>query len=535
MLRVAEARATGRRTSCLARYTAAFAPWHGHGSHNARMMSRLGVWLGPGARGRRSATSRILHLSLMSSTASSAFRPGLVNLPNSPAARSVLLELVQRDAEKHHCFFNDDGFHNHLPHHLVTAYDLGATPALLQAIWDDEAAIERPIGRSGKDVEVGNWTERLGEWSAYGSYLAFFESQVAAHGVEKTLVDYVLAPKANGNGAKMLGRFLAGVVHPLLHVGFGIEFGQNKLVAAGLAMTAVTSPKQPNLVLDATTGLPEPKAEPVEGATLFQLLREVYDSEILHPIMPYDPNASLTKRFDALAADPTRAEELKRIYSQWSLSPNATPEEVDHKMAECLLQSTLLLFSSGKPDRTPRLDFFFMHLVTSSICLPSIMRVLTTVEAKNTVLQGYARVAAMWLILRGRPRIDAELIMRFPEVPTPPGPTSLGADSLGFKSKDIAVANPWLAVIQNGLHHRDAHVVKTVRSLYYGANILPTLSSGKFGLEHIKGGDKLDGSLWIRAAGVVSKEMGWVAFGEKAAEDWDRSALGWDDAWKDGK
>nr|GAT53732.1 predicted protein [Mycena chlorophos] len=463
----------------------------------------------------------------------------LVNLPSSAAARSTLLELLQRDVEQHHCFFNDFGFHNHLPHHLVAAYDMGATPALLRAIWDDEVRILRPIGRCGTDVEAGNWTERLGEHGAYGSYLAFFESQVAAHGPETTIFEYIIAAKANGNEAKMFARFLGGGVHPLLQIGFGLEFGQNNMIAAGLAMTAVTSPRQPGFVLDSASGLPEPTAAPIQGTSLLQLLQEVYDSEVLHPVMPYDPNATITQRFEAFAADPARAEEIKRIYSKWWLSEDATQEEINHKMKECLLQSTLLLVSSGKPERTPRLDFFLMHFVTSAICLPSIVRMLPSVELKNVLLQGWVRAAALYLVLRGRPRVDAGLVMGFPEVPTPPGMTSLGPDALGYKSKNVVLANPWLAVIQNGLHHRDAHVIKTIRSFYYGAEHMPALGTGTggrgFGLEHIKGGERVDGSIWIRAAGIVSGGMCWVAFGEKAAEDWDRSAMGWDEAWADGK
>ncbi|KAF7317363.1 hypothetical protein HMN09_00472600 [Mycena chlorophos] len=462
----------------------------------------------------------------------STLRPGLVNLPNSAAASSTLLELLQRDVEQHHCFFNDFGFHNHLPHHLVAAYDMGATPALLRAIWDDEVTILRPIGRCGTDVEVGNWTERLGEHGAYGSYLAFFESQVVEHGPEKTILDYIMAPKANGNEAKMFARFLSGgrvsfcssspayptnSVHPLLQIGFGLEFGQNNMIAAGLAMTAVTSSRQPAFVLDSASGLPEPTAAPIQGMTLLQLLQEVYDSEVLHPVMPYDPNATITQRFEAFAADPARAEEIKRIYSKWWLSPDATQEEINHKMKECLLQSTLLLVSSGKPERTPRLDFFLMHFVTSAICLPSIVRMLPSVEAKNALLQGWVRAAALYLVLRGRPRVDAGLVMGFPEVPTPPGLTSLGPDALGYKSKDVVVANPWLVVIQNGLHHRDAHVIKTIRSFYYGAEHMPVLGTGTggrgLGLEHIKGGERVDDSLWIRAAGIWQWTIGGDAGG----------------------
>jgi len=42
---------------------------------------------------------------------------------------------------------------------------------------------------------------------------------------------------------------------------------------------------------------------------------------------------------------------------------------------------------------------------------------------------------------------------------------------------------------------------------------------------------EVDGSVFVRAAGLVMGNLGWVGWGEKKGA-WDRSALGWDDAWK---
>ncbi|KAJ7053565.1 hypothetical protein C8F01DRAFT_1260545 [Mycena amicta] len=468
----------------------------------------------------------------MSSRQPSIPSPGLVNTPTTPAARSKLLELLQKDYESHHCFFNDLGFHNHLPHHLVAAYDMGATPALLQAIYDDEAPTLRAINRQGADVDEGNWTERLGEHKAYGSYLAFFESKVAQHGAEKTIAEYVMSPKANGNGARMFGRFLGGALHPFLQVGFGIEFGQDNMIAAGLAMAALTSPTQSNFFLDETTGLPELVTAPVPGTTLLQLLQEVYDSEILKPVMPYNPDAMLSQRFTQLSSEnPARSEELKKIYSKWSLdTTKPNDEEIKAKINECLLQATLLLVSTGKPNRTPRLDFFLMHLLTSALCLPSLLGALSDAAHKTMLLQGYARACAMYVLLRGRPRVDVKLVMGYTDEAQPPPPAggSSWKGTLGHPKP--LVANPWLAILQNALLHRDAHVVKSIRTLYYAA----THSTSAASAEPLEGGELLDGLVFVRAAGVVSERLGWVAFGGKEGE-WDRSALGWDEAWEDGK
>ncbi|CAK5263338.1 unnamed protein product [Mycena citricolor] len=160
----------------------------------------------------------------MVSTASRHFRPGLVHSPATPEAGQKLRELLLRDTKEHHCFFNDLGFHNHLSHHLVAAYDMGATPALLQKIFDEEAKEQRPVGTNGDDLTEKNWTTKLGDRNAYGSYLSFFTDRIQNLGVQKTLEEFLMSPAANGNGASMFARFFSGALHPFLHVGVSIVY-----------------------------------------------------------------------------------------------------------------------------------------------------------------------------------------------------------------------------------------------------------------------------------------------------------------------
>ncbi|KAJ6462261.1 hypothetical protein C8R47DRAFT_924075, partial [Mycena vitilis] len=456
----------------------------------------------------------------------------------------VLEELLHKDYVSHHCFFNDLGFHNHLPHHLVAAYDMGAPPTLLKQIYEDLAPTLRPIDRQGEDITEGNWTTRLGErkWVAYGSYLAFFQEQVEKHGVSATMTKYVMAPEANGNGALMLARLFGGVLHPFLQVGFGVEFGQDYMVAQGLAMCAVEEAETSQIVLDMPSGLPE-IAKTSKGVTLLGLLREVYDSPVLAPALPYDPNATLDARIGQLASNTAIGTELKRIYSKWSIltsipspSPASSHDDgVAANAAECLWQSTLVLAGTSRPGHAPRLDFFLMHLLTSALCLPRMLAALPDPVHKAQLLQGYARVSALFVLLRGRPRIDIPLLMSYPVDPRPPQHGAPGgAAALG----DAQGTNPWLAMIQNALHHKDAHVLKAVRTLYYCGVRYGSMGPGEAigardeeGKESHVGAGAMDGTVFVRAAGVISDTLGWVAYGAEEGE-WDFSGLGWDAAWE---
>ncbi|KAJ7717349.1 hypothetical protein B0H16DRAFT_1701012 [Mycena metata] len=112
-------------------------------------------------------------------------QPGVVHSAATYSSAKVLEELLHKDYVSHHCFFNDLGFHNHLPHHLVAAYDMGAPPALLKLIYEDLAPTLRPINRQGEDITEANWITRLGERKAYGSYLAFFADQISKNGIDE--------------------------------------------------------------------------------------------------------------------------------------------------------------------------------------------------------------------------------------------------------------------------------------------------------------------------------------------------------------
>ncbi|KAJ7134310.1 hypothetical protein C8R44DRAFT_662681 [Mycena epipterygia] len=469
-------------------------------------------------------------------------KKGLLNVPGaSPESVALLKELLRKDYEEHHCFWSDSGLHNHLSHHLLAAHDLGSPASLLRAIFENEVGMQQPLRKPGSSenpiLTVANWTTRLGKSEAYPDYLTFFTSQISDIGVSAVLQHYVFSPSANGNGALMLIRFVGGLMHPFIELGYGVEFGQDFMVAQGLAQAAVTPPGGVS-VFDMPAGMPTvEKNSNQPAASLLSLLREAYESPILAPVMPYEPGVLMIKRLRDWMSDPKRGVEIRRIYSKWTIDLDGGDEEIDRKVQECIVQATLLLAATGKPGRKPRVDFFLMHYLTGAIFLPTVLKVLDTTAAKAQLLHSYVRVAALILMLRGRPRINIPLVMSYPMFPQPPRVTATANASTFGKPDDADGSNPWLAVVKNALHHPEPHVAKATRTLYYAAQRYGHTSAGAFsgsfdasGAETHSGSAGLDGTVFIRAAGVMSQAMGWVIAGEDGA-DWDRSGLGWEEAW----
>ena len=167
-----------------------------------------------------------------------------------------------------------------------------------------------------------------------------------------------------------------------------------------------------------------------------------------------------------------------------------------------------------------------MHLLTSSLFLPTLVHGIKTHINKTRILRLYVSAMLFVMLLRGRPRIDPTLIMSYTDTPRSP-------DARG----DPTESNPWSAILDDVIHAPDSHTVKSIRTLYYAARQYGEKPAGtaigafgKDGTEILEGTGKLDGTIFVRAAGVVMNTLGWVSHGQPEG-NWDRSALGWDEAW----
>ncbi|KAJ7214072.1 hypothetical protein GGX14DRAFT_618266 [Mycena pura] len=462
-------------------------------------------------------------------------KPGLVNLPGAtPASEALVARLLHKDFVAHHCYFNDQQFTNHLSHHVLSLHDLGAPPECIQAVFDEEAATQRPLNYGEAEGEVdriteANWTSHLGKsnaiWHMYPRYLDFFSSQIAKHGITHVLERYVFSPDANENDTLMLARFFGGLVHPFIQTGFGIEFGQDFMVAQGLAQAAVSSPEGAS-VMGTASGMPEIKSGP--PTTLLALLRELYDNPGLKPV-PYEPEGV------ARVLDPGRSAAVRDIYAKWTFDLR---DEADfaNKIDECMWQATLLLGATGKAGRPPRMDFFLMHFLTSALFLRVLVDALPQPLHKAQLLQAYVRSAAFFVLLRGRPRIDCALAMSYPSRPAPPhAPSGAGSSS----ALDTLGGSAWFPLLNNAGVHPEAHVVKSIRALFYCAQRYGSTRAGEVvgatdaaGTETHRGAAALDGTLFVRVAGALTDALGWVAHGDRE-RSWDFSGIGWDEAWNE--
>jgi hypothetical protein len=158
-------------------------------------------------------------------------------------------------------------------------------------------------------------------------------------------------------------------------------------------------------------------------------------------------------------------------------------------------------------------------LVTSSLFLSPIAHFLTP-ASQTRFLQAYFATCLSWYVVRGRRNSDISNLFNTP-MPAVPSKVSLARGALTMEHD----GTPWLALIKSGIAHPEAHVSKIIRALGHWANHYGDRPAGHLaalveGPDGLKGADKIDGTLFIRAALLNTSKLGWVGEGEPVGS-WD--------------
>lgn len=174
-----------------------------------------------------------------------------------------------------------------------------------------------------------------------------------------------------------------------------------------------------------------------------------------------------------------------------------------------------------------------MHILTSSIFLPSLAAFLSP-PSQSALLRGHFSVLLAIWVSQGRPPLPIEAFFdSVTATPAPPGPKptpsggSLGRQEGGFGSQLKEIDNPWLSIIQSVLDHSDEHLVKTLRALQHYAQIYGARPARTFAGTGLDGAERLDGTLFVRVAGNAMNAIGWVREGDPRGT-YDFGGLGWD-------
>ncbi|KAH9849117.1 hypothetical protein C2E23DRAFT_840918 [Lenzites betulinus] len=479
----------------------------------------------------------------------------------TPASGAALVKTLKDNHVKWHAFFNERGFHNHASHHLVAIYGLGASGPLIEAAYQTHVAYMRPAVESPESLDEKSVWTHLGKENFYSAYLEYFRAQLREKDVTEVVEEYIFSARANiGEGTpRMLSRFFAALIHPMIHMGCGLEFGFLGLVAEGLAQAAVHTPQGDGLYPD-TLFEQQPKdaavarltallpslslrkdsahgraAEGKAGVHAFTILARILaDDKYSAASLGLSPNTasnfqSVTTKFGSTIAD---------FAAEWAAElegEGATPEAFAKKIEELAWVNALLYGVGGwagrdrSPSKTFNADFFYMHLVTSSLFLSSYVAYLSP-RSSVVLLRGYFAISITWFVTLGRCALPIrEFYAKTTDMPTPPAAAAAAAGvapAKGTLTPEVVAPNPWLPIIQTTIAHPGEHVCKLQRALAHNATAYGTREAGFFANTGLEGAEILDSTLFIRAAGLTADRVGWMKEGQAEPEgQWDRAGF----------
>ncbi|KAI5992343.1 hypothetical protein F5J12DRAFT_859834 [Pisolithus orientalis] len=166
-------------------------------------------------------------------------------LPGTSIESLAALQYVLKDNHKQwHIFLNDLKFHNHITHRALALYALGGSGSLIREYYKQDSQRQLPAVESPQAIALTNFVDHLGDERYYKGYVTFFGQEIDEKGIPMVLEKYIFSDRFQyQKGAfiqpEMLSRFTASLLHALIHVGHGLEFGLKGMVVEGLALAAV--------------------------------------------------------------------------------------------------------------------------------------------------------------------------------------------------------------------------------------------------------------------------------------------------------
>ncbi|KAI1654881.1 hypothetical protein F4813DRAFT_368789 [Daldinia decipiens] len=415
---------------------------------------------------------------------------GLWKIQQDEASAEKATELLQEDLDKHHVFFNDMGYHNHISHQVLALYGTGASPELLKKGYDVNKTYQRPAKKIRENVveELGDWEKTkkyLGKGGYYNEFLAFFQNEIDKLGWEKTLSEYMF--RGDERSEDMLFRMVAGLFHPIIQLMYGVEWKQPAIVAMALAQAAVHKDDLRKF-LYTTEEAAKSNTEPMPS--IESLLREVKANEKLSTsIHGTDEPTKISKGIFGKAWD-----EIVELASRVKVKP----EELDERNAEMYHISVYEGASAAfYPGKEPKFDFFIMHHININpiyIILNGLDWI--PIESKVRLLEWKIRLDLVQYAARGCPPFELDNIAAY--VP---------------RAGKLTSVDEQLALMHT--REEDGHGIKLFRAVSIGQ----TLS------------EKYEDRPWIRIKGDMWTRIGHLVVDSFQTEPhWVRGA-GEDEAW----
>jgi hypothetical protein len=341
-------------------------------------------------------------------------------------SRAVLNKLLSHSFINYQILYNELSFHNHNSHHLGSLYLIGASDDQLEKAYETMCRELDPYEISPEEITLSNWRKHLGNRHFCQSYRDFFNQQLTTNGNnwQKKMTEFLLDnPKQ-----PMINSLIAGLAHPLIHLGYAFELDNQIVGSEALAMTAVSY----NYLHEVVDKLKVPQFPSKTALEIFQNIHS--DSQLPIYDTPGVNNLELTVK--------NYSEQIFSHYNQWTINQEDLPKSIEE-----LFDLTVYLYGATHKSNEIEFDFFLLHLLTSMHAMRIIYSHLNNPEIFEHILLQFFYFAIVIYISQLRPEINEQLI---------------------YDYKIDNEKSNWNYVIDRTLNTKlidDAHAVKVIRAL----------------------------------------------------------------------
>ncbi|KAI9295264.1 hypothetical protein K502DRAFT_303899 [Neoconidiobolus thromboides FSU 785] len=305
---------------------------------------------------------------------------------------------------------------NHVVHAICSLYKMGASPEILDQYYSSAMIYLEPLTEDKYDINLENYEEYIAIKDAYTSYLKFFDDQVNKLGTIPALKKYI---------PRVLPGFVGDALHPLIHLGYAVEFDNPMVAAEGLAYAY-----SHYLFFDDVINSIQPE--------------EISIEDIEQKLNKMDINATEREGLFSDALDLVVKKngcDLAKLASKFGVNVSNIEERSND-----LSIGTVEMFGGSYRQNT--FDFFLLHGVTGNHAVRTLLPIL---EPKDKVLLLTLNFVALTIIFltQGAPK-PTEIAYSIPE--------EIGE---GKNSE-----NSWSDIFIRSAKSLDEHLIKGVRNLH---------------------------------------------------------------------
>lgn len=340
---------------------------------------------------------------------------------------------------------NADWNPDHIVHHLLALWALGASPEEIQDMWDFNISYQAPLKRNAAaapdNLDLSDpvlFNQCLGKDECYYDFLVYFENEVTEKGVPDVVHEYVF--KGDERANDIFCRMFTDLVHPMIHLGCALEFKQPSLVAEALAAACVHGDWPKQVLMPTEEYLRSNTTVP--SSSLLQILDSLrQDADITSGVKHTDPYNKIP---DGLLRR-VKGKQFAPYLGQFQVSP--TPESLQRKMAEMMHTCAYMAGAAQHPGKREAIDFVLLHTVTLLVFYPAILALdWLSNHDKARLLEATARLDAVMYAGCGCPPLYPQRIVDY--VPQHPG-------------------HGWPELFHRSVVYRDeGHVAKMIRALF---------------------------------------------------------------------